>query len=103
MGVEPAGGGAQTERSADDELRAAAERYRQLFESSPLPMWVYDTQTLRFLAVNDAAILRYGYSRDEFLARALTDLRSAEDHDSLRADVAQRSDAARVWRHVTKQ
>ena len=78
------------------------ERYRQLFESSPLPMWVYDTQTLGFLAVNDAAIRRYGYTRDEFLARALTDLRPAEDHESLREDVARKSDAPRIWRHVTK-
>ncbi|HEX3765077.1 MAG TPA: ATP-binding protein [Kofleriaceae bacterium] len=97
MGVEPTGAA-----GAEDELRAAAERYRQLFESSPLPMWVYDTETLRFLAVNDAAIRRYGYTRDEFLTRALTDLRPDEDHGLLRVDVAQRSDAPRVWRHITK-
>jgi two-component system cell cycle sensor histidine kinase/response regulator CckA len=78
------------------------ERYRQLFESSPLPMWVYDIQTLRFLAVNDAAIRRYGYTRDEFLSRSLTELRPADDHDSLREDVARRTDAPRIWRHVTK-
>ena len=62
--------------TADDELELAselarraaaalaaertAERYRMLFEASPLPMWVYDAETLRFLAVNDAAIRRYG-------------------------------------------
>ena len=77
-------------------------RYRQLFERSPLPMWVYDTASLGFLAVNDAAIRRYGYTRAEFLARTLADLRPVEDHAQLREDVARREDATRIWRHVTK-
>src|SRR5687768_14760581 len=51
------------ERKLTEEvLRAAEARYRDLFESNPQPMWVYDMQTLAFLAVNDAAIERYGYS-----------------------------------------
>ena len=41
-----------------------------LFEASPMPMWVYDAETLAFLAVNDAAIRHYGYTRDEFLRDA---------------------------------
>src|SRR5437868_7147989 len=90
------------EVNAEVVATAAAERYRDLFESSPLPMWVYDTDTLRFLAVNHAALRRYGYTRDEFLARSLTDLRPAEDHERLREDVARRDDSARVWRHITK-
>lgn len=57
-------------RRAEAELHDAAARYRDLFDSSPLPMWVYDTQTLRFLAVNRAAQRRYGYTHDEFLALA---------------------------------
>jgi two-component system cell cycle sensor histidine kinase/response regulator CckA len=89
-------------RRAEREVHDSAERYRQLFESSPLPMWVYDTDTLGFLAVNNAAIRRYGYSREEFLARALTDLRPAEDHARLRQDVAVRDDSPRIWRHLTK-
>ena len=47
-------------------LRASEERYRLLFESSPQPMWVADEETGRFLAVNEAAVNRYGYSRDQF-------------------------------------
>jgi two-component system cell cycle sensor histidine kinase/response regulator CckA len=102
--AEPSGaGGVEVERRAEAELRAAAERYRQLFESSPLPAWVYDTETLRFLAVNDAAIRRYGYTRDEFLERSLTDLRPVEDHDSLRAVVDRHDGGPRVWRHFTRQ
>ncbi len=50
-----------------------------LFEQSPLPKFLYDYEGLRFLAVNEAAIRNYGYSRDEFLQMSLTDIRPAED------------------------
>ncbi len=53
---------------AEEALRDSEGRYRLLFESNPFPMWVYDTETLAFLAVNDAAMRRYGYSSEEFLA-----------------------------------
>jgi PAS domain S-box-containing protein len=89
-------------RRAEAELLAASGRYRDLFDSSPLPMWVYDTETLRFLAVNRAAQRRYGYSHEEFLALSLTDLRPASDHARLREDVARRDDTPKVWRHLTK-
>lgn len=52
--------------------------YRALFEQSPHPMWVYDAQTLRFLAVNDAAAARYGYSREEFLAQTIPGIQPKE-------------------------
>ena len=48
-------------------LASSEERYRMLFEVSPLPIWVYDAETLRFLAVNEAAVRNYGYTRAEFL------------------------------------
>lgn len=51
-----------------DRIDPQAGRYRMLFESSPLPMWVLDAESLRFLSVNDAAVRLYGYSREEFLA-----------------------------------
>ena len=62
-------------------MRAAAREreYRELFEQNPNPMWVYDVETLGFLAVNDAAVAKYGYSRDEFLAMTIADIR-APDH-----------------------
>jgi two-component system cell cycle sensor histidine kinase/response regulator CckA len=89
-------------RRAEDELRASAVRYRELFESTPLPMWVYDLDTLRFLMVNDAAIRRYGYTRDEFFQLTLADIRPPEDHDQLLFDVARRDNTPRIWRHRTK-
>jgi two-component system, cell cycle sensor histidine kinase and response regulator CckA len=59
--------------------REAREQYRLLFEKSPHPMWVVDRDTFRFLEVNESAIRQYGYSREEFLAMQILDLRPPED------------------------
>jgi len=86
-------------------LRESEERYRQLFENNPQPMWAYDLETLRFLAVNNAAIRHYGYSRAEFLAMTIKDIRPAEDIPALIQTVASRTgslDESGVWRHVKK-
>jgi PAS domain S-box-containing protein len=63
-----------SQQVAEAELRASEERYRFLFESNPLPMWVLDLETLRIIEVNDAAIRHYGYSRDEFLNMTMCDI-----------------------------
>jgi len=55
------------------------ESIRLLFEGSPVPMWVIDRETLRFVAVNDAAIARYGYSRAQFMAMTVSQLRPEAD------------------------
>ena len=55
-------------------LLESEERYRQLFENNPHPMWAYDLKTLAFLAVNHAAVRHYGYSREEFLAMTVNDI-----------------------------
>src|SRR4029453_13257502 len=60
-------------------LRESEEQYRLLFESNPHAMWVYDRETLHFLAVNDAAVDHYGYSREEFLTMTIRDIRPTED------------------------
>ena len=62
-----------------DRIDPHAGRYRMLFEASPLPMWVLDDETVRFVAVNDAALRLYGYTREEFLAMALGDLRRPDE------------------------
>jgi PAS domain S-box-containing protein len=72
----------------ESELQDAERRYRLLFESHPWPMWVYDLETLAILAVNDAAAAHYGYSRDEFLALTLADIRPPEDVPALLEKVA---------------
>jgi hypothetical protein len=78
------------------------QRYRLLFERHPLPMWVYDVETLRFLAVNDAAVRHYGYSREEFLAMAITDIRPPDDVKQLLTHLDRDgpgSPIPRTWQH----
>jgi PAS domain S-box-containing protein len=60
-------------------LRDSEERYRLLFESIPQPIWVYDEETLRFLMINEAATLKYGYTRDEFLSMTIDDIRAQQE------------------------
>ncbi|MDQ2942046.1 MAG: ATP-binding protein [Candidatus Dormibacteraeota bacterium] len=68
------------ERLNSEHTAMISERnYRMLFEGNPQPMWLYDVHTLAFLKVNDAAVEQYGYSRDEFLAMTVKDIRPPED------------------------
>jgi two-component system sensor histidine kinase UhpB len=67
-----------------DKLDPHEGRYRMLFESSPLPMWVFDAETLRYLAVNEAAVRLYGYSREEFLGMTVEDLRPHGEGEAFR-------------------
>ncbi|HXB53396.1 MAG TPA: PAS domain S-box protein [Vicinamibacteria bacterium] len=68
-------------KSAEEALGASEERYRLLFEGNPLPMLVSDLATLRFLAVNEAAVRQYGYSREELLGLSVPDLAVPGDPD----------------------
>ena len=91
-------------------LRESEASFRLMFEHNPLPMWVYDTATLRFLEVNAAAVKHYGYSRDEFLRMRLSDVRPVEDVPRLEEAVAEFTTDARhtvqlydgAWRHRLK-
>ncbi len=89
---------------AEEMLRESEVRYRELFESNPSPMWVYDAQTLAFLTVNDAAIRHYGYSREEFLSMKASEIGPPDDvprwleHISRLPDVS----SGGVWRHRKK-
>ncbi len=67
----------QRQRSAEM-VSASEERYRLLFASNPHPMWVYDLETLRFTAVNAAAVRAYGYAEAEFLGMSILDIRAPE-------------------------
>ena len=92
-------------RKQQSGLRRGAEEYQRLFRNIPAPMYVYDRQSLEFLAVNDAAIQRYGYTYDEFLKMKATDIRPEEDADQLKRIVSGLPDAytdAGRWRHMTK-
>ena len=85
------------------ELKQREASSRLLFETNPLPMWVFDTETLRFLAVNAAAVEHYGYSREQFLAMTLLDIRPADDVGAFREMVGTRNGSFRTdrsWRHI---
>ncbi|MCC8424998.1 PAS domain S-box protein [Mucilaginibacter sp. UR6-11] len=61
----------------------SAEDYKRLFDGIPTPMYIYDDQSFRFLAVNDAAVEQYGYTREEFMQLKLTDIRPPEEIPAL--------------------
>lgn len=91
--------------AAEDYVRqpfpGEGDLYKSLIENSPLPMWIYDLDTLHFLAVNGAAVHRYGYSQAEFLTMTINDLRPPEESEGAGKPV----DAGRLlkewrgWRH----
>ncbi len=94
-------------RRVEEALRQKEASFRLLFDSNPLPMWVFDRETLRFLEVNGAAVAHYGYARDEFLAMRITDIRPPEDVPLVESSV--RSEGAvpivrrsGTWRHRLK-
>jgi two-component system, cell cycle sensor histidine kinase and response regulator CckA len=84
--------------AAEKALRESEERYRSLFDSSPLPTWVYDVETLRFLAVNEAAVKHYGYSRAELLSMTICDIRPPEDLPRLQEVLGQRPSIDREYK-----
>jgi diguanylate cyclase (GGDEF)-like protein/PAS domain S-box-containing protein len=92
------------ERTAQN-LRDSENRTRYLFENNPNPMWIYDLETLQFLAVNQAAINHYGYSEQEFLSMTLQDIRPAEDMPRLLEAITKVSTGLseiEIWRHCKK-
>lgn len=88
-------------------LKKSEQNYRHLFEFSPMPMWVYDLQSLRFLDVNEAAIEHYGYSKKEFLEMTIRDIRPQDSIaeldqaiSNIRLTAGERSSG--VFRHKKK-
>ena len=72
-------------KRAEEARRQSEASFRLLFTSNPLPMWVYDVATMAFLEVNAASVAHYGYSREEFLAMRITDIRPPEEVPRLEA------------------
>ena len=95
-----------TERKLYDQaINESEKRYRLLFEYNPLSMWVYDVETLKFLDVNEAACVSYGFTRDEFLKMSIKDIRPQRDIPALLQDVASTDapiDGPNIWKHKKK-
>jgi PAS domain S-box-containing protein len=89
----------------EEGLRRAQERYRLLFDRNPIPVWVYDLETLDILDVNETAGNRYGYTREEFLKLKIADLRPREDVSRLLKNISETNEAMQdsgPWRHKKK-
>lgn len=87
-------------------LLESERMYRTLFQENPVPVWIYDLETLQFLEVNEQAILKYGYSRNEFLNMTIRDIRPEEDVVKLKEIVRIKYGTSDIyhgtWRHVLK-
>ena len=91
--------------SSEEEALVSERNYRMLFEGHPQPMWLYDVDTFAFLEVNDSAVARYGYTRAEFLAMTIKEMRPPEDVPKLlehEAAALPSSDRTGPWRHVLR-
>jgi PAS domain S-box-containing protein len=92
-------------KRAEQLLQESEDRHRKLFDNNPHPTWVFDRETLRFLAVNDAAVRKYGYSSDEFLKMTIKNIRPPEDVPVLLDSVGRVRDGNEsigIWRHRRK-
>lgn len=87
-------------KKAEENIIASEEKYRQMFYKNPFPMWINDENTLQILEVNDAAIQKYGYGRDEFLQLSLNDIQLSHADAGLLpvADGTQE----KLWKHRKK-
>ncbi|HXS77997.1 MAG TPA: EAL domain-containing protein [Terracidiphilus sp.] len=92
-------------KAAEELLLISEEQYRLLFKSNPVPMWVFDRNSLHFLAVNDASVRQYGYSESEFLAMTIRDIRPPEDIPNLLEHLNVRQSGLQEpghWKHRRK-
>ncbi len=90
---------------AEESIRKSESMFRLLFSHTPLPMWVFDTETLQFLQVNEATTKTYGFSDEEFRAMTVRDVRPDSDAPSFAAHVEEWKQDGRhqgQWQHKRK-
>jgi diguanylate cyclase (GGDEF)-like protein/PAS domain S-box-containing protein len=87
----------------ETEAYEAEESFKLVFEDNPVPMWLFDPETLKFLAVNDAAVIHYGYDRGSFLKLTLLDMVPQRDRDAIEQAIRNRPGAdggpSHLWQH----
>ncbi len=92
-------------KKAENELEQSEQKYRMLFEYSPMPLWIYSLKDFRILDVNHAALRFYGYSKEEFLKLTIADLRPPEYREQVRKAANQLYGGyhyAGIWKHLKK-
>ena len=92
-------------KNAEEKIIASEEKYRQMFYKNPFPTWIYDMENLQILEVNDAAIEKYGYSKNEFLNITLKDIRTEEVSeiiDSIPHHDESQKLKEKLWKHKKK-
>lgn len=92
-------------KKSQEKLKRSEARYRLLFENNPFPMWVFEMESLKFLAVNDAAINHYGFSEEEYLSMTIKDIRPEEDVPLVLKQISENQQGltnAGIWRHQKK-
>lgn len=93
-------------KEVEAELRLSEQKYKTLFSSNPMPLWMYSLEDLRFIDVNEAAVLHYGYSRDEFLQMTIKDIRPPAEQVRLEQYLSAANKngiiAAGHWQHIKK-
>jgi len=92
---------------AQKELKKSEKKYRYLFDNNPMPMWIIDLVSFKFLDVNKMAILQYGYSREEFLSMTALDIRPNDDKihfikSSDTSNITKSNYNRGIWNHIKK-
>lgn len=98
---------ASEKEKAEHALKLSEERYRELFENNPVPMFMFDVETLQFVMVNEAALKLYGYSKEAFLTKKITEIRPSEELPRILGYLEHVKDEhcmryAGEWKHVKK-
>lgn len=95
-----------SDEMAKMELKKSEQQYRLLFEKSPIPMYIYNPETLGIITVNQAAISRYGYTEAEFKGMKIYDLHPQEELEDVMAEIKkslrEKSTGFDVWNQVTR-
>ncbi|MFM2286649.1 MAG: hypothetical protein RLZZ543_2146 [Bacteroidota bacterium] len=87
-------------KKINDDLRISELKYKNMFYYSPIPLWVFDIETYKFLDVNQSAVRQYGYSREEFLSMTIKDVRPISEVEKL-IDVVRQSQSEGLYYNGT--
>lgn len=92
-------------KSYHKKVLESEQQYKNFFENNPIPMWIFDIETLVFVKVNNAAVNVYGYSQEEFLSMTIKDIRPQAEVERLQIMVnspRQPYNPAGIWKHKMK-